>query len=177
MGVTLPWPLSLSTLWWPQDFTNPLGLLPAMAVFGEHFVILFALFLDILHFLFTFSLLCVQVLLLYFSRPDFLFLFFFHAFPCDSLHNFPVKAWRDFLDCFVFFLNGGTLFTCLLALNFSTASRLLLGFFCFGKLLLWVFLLFYLFIFDQLLHCLHNCLLEIQYCSHYSVLYITPHYV
>lgn len=69
------------------------------------------------------------------------FPFFKNTFLCDSLHNFPVKAWRDFLDCFVFFLNCGTLFTWLLALYFSTASRLLLGFFHFGQLLLWIFCL------------------------------------
>lgn len=71
----------LFTLWWPQDFTNPLGLRPAMAAFGELLVILFTFFSAILACLFTFILLCVWVLLFSFSRPDFLlFLFFFMLF-------------------------------------------------------------------------------------------------
>lgn len=62
--------------------TDPLGLLPAMAAFRELFVIFFAFFLDILGFLFTFSLLCVWVLLFLFSRPDF---FLFHFFSWFTL--------------------------------------------------------------------------------------------
>lgn len=72
----LPYPghCPLPTLWWPQDPTNPLGVLPAMAAFREIFVILFAFFLDILGFLFTCS--CAWVLLFFFSRPDFLLFLF-----------------------------------------------------------------------------------------------------
>lgn len=64
-------------------------------------------------------------------------------FPCYRLHNFSNKPDRDFTDCFVFFLNCGTHFNWLLALYFSTASRLLLGFFDFGQLLLKVILFVY----------------------------------
>lgn len=121
-------------------------------------------------FLITLNLLCIWAFLLSFFWSRFPFkiiiIIFKKAFPCDNLHNFLGKAWRDFLICFIFFLNCGTLFTWLLVLHFSTASRLLLGFFHFGQLLLWGFCLFICSFLTTYLIFMFCPLLKFQYSSH-----------